>query len=127
MQKGPWKSGSRDTIQEVDTMEYLYALGLIPAIAAYYFARGQYLRTQKKNHVPPAVCAHFFPHLVGWGMATFMLWFFLVAFWAQVSEPERIVWLLAAPVAFAVGEIVGLFIWHQEVHGFMRPQSLVKE
>ena len=108
-------------------MVYLYALGLIPAIAAFYLARGQFNTTKRRLHVPPAVCSHFMPHLVGWGMVSFVVWFFLVSFWAQVSDPERIVWLLAAPVAFAVGELFGLFMWKQEVRGFMHPHSLVRE
>ena len=108
-------------------MDFLYVLGLIPAIAAFYFARGQFRSAQRRHSVPPAVCAHFMPHLVGWGMLAFMLWFFIVSFWAQLSDPEHIMWLLAGPVAFAVGELFGLFMWNQEVHGYMRPHPLVRE
>ena len=108
-------------------MIFLYALGVIPAIAAFYFARNQFAASQRRLPMPPAISAHFLPHILGWGMLAFVLWFFVVSFWAQLADPDRLVWLLAAPVAFAAGELFGLFMWLQEVHGFSCPRPLVKE
>lgn len=108
-------------------MTYLYVLGIIPAVLAWYFAHQQFRTTVRRHRVPPAVQARFTPHLVGWGLALFILWFFGVSFLAQTGDTERITWLLLSPVAFAIGELIGLFAWNHEVTGFERPQPLLKE
>ena len=106
-------------------MEYLYILGLIPAVGAYYYARSYYAGIKRRFGLPPSVMnAHFLPHLVGWGTAAVLLWFFSVAFLAQTTDPQRIMWLLLIPCAFAAGELFGVFMWHREMQEQMMPRHL---
>lgn len=106
-------------------MEYLYVLGLIPAFGAYAFARSYYAGVKRRFRLPASVMnAHFLPHLVGWGTAAVLLWFFGVAFLAQTTDPQRITWLLFTPCAFALGELFGLLMWHREMHEQMMPKNL---
>jgi len=106
-------------------MEYLYLLGLIPAVGVYLFARSYHASIRRRFRLPRSVLnAHFLPHLVGWGTAAVVLWFFGVSFLAQVADPQRIVWLFFTPCAFAVGEIFGLMMWRKEIHEQMMPKQL---
>jgi hypothetical protein len=106
-------------------MEYLYVLGLIPAVGAYIFARSYYAGIKRRFRLPASVMnAHFLPHLVGWGTAAVLLWFFAVSFVAQATDPQRIMWLLFIPCAFALGEIFGLLMWYKEMQEQMMPKHL---
>ncbi|MDD5297253.1 MAG: hypothetical protein PHU46_10090 [Rhodocyclaceae bacterium] len=106
-------------------MEYLYILGLIPAAGAYLFARSYYAGVKRRFRLPSSVMdAHFLPHLVGWGTAAVILWFFGVAFVAQATDPQRIMLLLLMPCAFAAGELFGVFMWQREIHEQMTPRQL---
>lgn len=106
-------------------MEYLYVLGLIPAIGAYLFARSHYAGIKRRFRLPASVMdAHFVPHLVGWGTVSVILYFFGVSFVAQATDPQLIMWLLFTPCAFALGEVFGLLMWHREMQAQMMPKHL---
>lgn len=106
-------------------MAFLYFLGLIPPVAMYYFARSRYTSVRRRFRLPSSVLdAHFVPQLVGWGIGAMILWFFVVSFAAQAGDPDRIMWLLLAPVAFAIGEAIGLMVWSREMHQQLVPRTL---
>lgn len=104
-------------------MDTLYILSLVPAFGVYFFARNMFRHTTRRRRIPASVRARFEPQLFGWGILSSLFWFFLVAFITAFVEPEHITLLLLTPAAFTFGEIIGLWMWRNDVQGFMVPRS----
>ncbi len=102
----------------------LTLVALAVAWGAHLGLRRLYWSTLATYSSIPSRMQTLFPHYaLGGALGMFMLWFFVVVFWASMDDVGRLEWLFVGPSAVALGESLGFLAWRRRALRELHPSD----